>query len=413
MTLRFATAMRRATILTRRARQARLARAVKGRTAAKAFQNAIGGAMLTTAMAPFSNLSAATQAKPKPRKAVAKTKAASLRKRASPITPRRDRRLSIVLSQLRAAKAMMPSPVLLSGPASPSKSPVIPKGAQYLERTHSSSTGARDFSLYLPASQPDGPKGLIVMLHGCTQDPNDFATGTDMNAIAQKHGLAVAYPAQTSGHNAANCWNWFAPANQSRGGGEPAVIASLARALMSEFGLERTAVFVAGLSAGGAMAVILADTYPDVFSAAGVHSGLPRGSANNVLTAMSAMRDGGQPQALAGKRRKAAARPDRKMRRIIFHGDADSTVHPSNASQIVVAAVGDRKPAQVIPKSASGRVYVQSDYALPNGTVDVELWQLEGAGHAWSGGKSGGTYTDPKGPDASSEMVRFFLAGIA
>ncbi len=414
MTMRFATAMRRATKLTRRARQARLARAVKARTAAKAFQSAIGGAMVTTAMAPFSNLSAGTQAKPKPRKAAGKTKAASVRKRASPVTPRRDRRLSIVLSQLRAAKAMMPSPVLLSGPASPSKSPVIPAGAQYLERTHSCSTGARDFSLYLPASQPDGPKGLIVMLHGCTQDPNDFATGTDMNAIAQKHGLAVAYPAQTSGHNAANCWNWFAPSDQARGGGEPAVIASLARALMVEFSLERTAVFVAGLSAGGAMAVILADTYPDVFSAAGVHSGLPRGSANNVLSAMSAMRDGGQTPALSSvTRSRAAAIPDRDMRRIIFHGDADSTVHPSNASQIVVAVVGDREPAQVSPKSASGRAYVQSDYALPNGTIDVELWQVDGAGHAWSGGKAGGTYTDPKGPDASSEMVRFFLAGTA
>jgi len=415
MTFNFATAMRRATRLTR---QASLARAGKSRAATKAMQRAISGAMVTTVMASFSSLAAMTPGKPKtarkPRKAVGKVAGKAVGKtvpkRATSATPGTDRRLSTVLKQLRAARALMPGPFVLPGSTNPSKPPVIPKGAQYLERTHSCSKGARDFRLYLPARQPGGPKGLIVMLHGCTQNPDDFATGTNMNAIAQKHGLAVAYPAQTRVQNPSSCWNWFAPANQSRGAGEPAVIASLAQALMLEFSLERDAVFVAGLSAGGAMAVILADTYPDVFSAAGVHSGLPRGSANTVISALSAMRSGGKPKASFASRRKAAAKPNRDMRRIVFHGDADSTVHPSNAPQIVVGAVGTRKPAHVSPETASGRDYVRSDYILPDGTVDVELWQVSGAGHAWSGGKKGGSYTDSRGPDASAEMVRFFLA---
>jgi poly(hydroxyalkanoate) depolymerase family esterase len=251
--------------------------------------------------------------------------------------------------------------------------------------------------------------GLIVMLHGCSQDPCDFATGTDMNRIAQKHGLAVAYPAQTADHNGSSCWNWFTPANQSRGAGEPALLAGLARGLMREFGLGRDAVFVAGLSAGGAMAVILADTYPDVFSAAGVHSGLARGAASDVMSALSAMRSGGAPSA-AKARRPPAAGARGPARRIVFHGDADRAVHPSNAPQIVRAAVGLRTPARVTPAEAAGRIYLRTEFALPDGTVDVELWQVKGAGHAWSGGKTGGSFTDPRGPDASAEMVRFFLA---
>lgn len=395
-----------------RRRAMRPARGGKARRSTKAIQRATSRAMVKTAMASLSNLSAMIPGKPKiaskPRKTVAKAP----RKRLSPARPPTDRRLSTVLKQLRAARASMPGLFLLAGPATPSKPPAIPKGAQFLERTYRCLAGSRDFMLYLPARQPHGPRGLIVMLHGCSQNPNDFATGTNMNAVAQKHGLAVAYPAQTRGHNGSSCWNWFSIANQSRGAGEPAILAGLARELMREFGLDRNSVFVAGLSAGGAMAVILADTYPDVFSATGVHSGLPRGAANTVVSALSAMRSGGKPSVLRGIQREVAS-IGRTGRRIIVHGDADSTVHPTNAPQIVHGVVGSRKPARVTTDSASGRDYVRTEYVLPDGTVDVEFWLVKGAGHAWSGGKPGGSYTDPKGPDASVEMVRFFLAKTA
>lgn len=396
MKLNFAATLRRATKLTRAGRPVAATRAV---------QKAVSGAMVKSAMANLSNIPAmalgTVKSKKKRRKAAPKLLPVP-QKRVAPATPPKDRRLSAVVKQLRAVRAAMPSAAMPKKPANPSKPPTLPKGAQFLDRSHSCIAGARDFKLFLPARQPRGPKGLIVMLHGCSQDPNDFATGTNMNRIAQRHGLAVAYPAQTRQDNPSACWNWFVPSSQRRGGGEPAILANLTRNLMREFGLERAQVFVAGLSAGGAMAAILADTYPDVFSAAGVHSGLPRGSANTLMTALSAMRNGG--------RSKAVLKPRSPVRRIIFHGDADTTVHPSNAPEIVLGAVGTRKPATVSPKSGTGRDYVLSQYVLPDGYVDVELWQLKGVGHAWSGGKAGGSFTDPKGPDASAEMVRFFLS---
>jgi len=176
---------------------------------------------------------------------------------------------------------------------------------------------------------------------------------------------------------------------------------------MKEFGLGREAVFVAGLSAGGAMAAILADVYPDVFSAAGVHSGLARGAARDVVSAMSAMRSGGASEGAAPTITTASD----PVRRIIFHGDADSTVHPSNASMIVAAAVGgDAVPTRIGNRSAGGRGYVRSEYAGSDGATLVEQWMIEGAGHAWSGGRVVGSYTDRKGPDASAHMIRFFLA---
>lgn len=284
--------------------------------------------------------------------------------------------------------------------------PRIPDGARYLARTHRSAAGSRSYKLYLPASHPKRPRGLIVMLHGCNQTPDDFAAGTHMNALAEKHGLAIAYPAQTRGQNAGGCWNWFRPAHQKRGAGEPAVLASLARRLARELSLGRDGVFVAGLSAGGAMAAILADVYPDVFGAAGVHSGLARGSASTVASAMSAMRRGGSsPDTL-----ETAQTPPKPVRRIVFQGDTDGTVHLSNSARIVAAALGDAAVAsRVSTRSVRGRRYARSDFTGSDGTVLLELWVLEGGGHAWSGGRAAGSYTDTKGPDASAQMIRFFL----
>ncbi|MBU4527799.1 MAG: PHB depolymerase family esterase [Hoeflea sp.] len=354
--------------------------------ATRSLQRAMTGIMVKSALAPIAAL---------------KQKAAKPRKAAAPKT---GRGLGAVLKQLSTAGSLAPATRSRSeGRAAP---PRIPAGAHNIERTHRSAAGSRRYKLYLPASRATQPNGLIVMLHGCKQSPDDFARGTNMNALAEKHGLAIAYPAQTGGHNAAACWNWFKPGDQRRGAGEPAILASLTRKLMKEFGLERDSVFVAGLSAGGAMAVILADVYPDVFSAAGVHSGLARGAACNVITAMSAMHKGGGS---AGFARPTPAQSN-PVRRIIFHGDADSTVHPSNASLIVAAAVGeDAAPAKIGNRSVRGRGYARSDFTGSDGMVLVELWMIEGAGHAWSGGRAAGSYTDSKGPNASAEMIRFFM----
>ena len=378
MTRSFAAAMRRAN---------RLMRPAKLGKTAKSIQTMMTGLMVKTALAPLAALT---------------PKTAKARKTA---LPKAGRTLGIVIKQLRAAQSLM------QGARAPAKAPAvsvrIPAGAQFLSRTHRTTAGSRGYKFYLPASHPKRPKGLILMLHGCTQGPDDFAAGTNMNALAEKHGLAIAYPGQNRSHNAASCWNWFKPGDQVRGAGEPAILASLARKLTKELGLGRDAVFVAGLSAGGAMAAILADVYPDVFSAAGVHSGLVRGAAHDVLTAMSAMRNGGTPPQTTN------AAPE-TVRRIVFHGEADSTVHPSNAAMIVAAAVGDEaKPSKISKRSVRGRGYTRSEYIGSNGNVLVDLWMIEGAGHAWSGGRAAGSYTDKTGPDASAQMIRFFLAQSA
>lgn len=398
----FSRAIRRAT------RQTRAGRPV---SATLTIQRAFGAAMLKSSVASMSRLPgmspANAKALRKPKKAAAKPLPGKVTK---PVRKAGRRKLPASGWSNLATAALM-GRLLASGQTASSPTPDTPRGARFLARHHACAAGSRAYKLYLPAGKPDGPVGLVVMLHGCTQDPDDFATGTNTNAIAQKHGLAVAYPAQSRARNAASCWNWFLPANQRRGTGEPAVIASLAQALMREFGLNRTRVFVAGLSAGGAMAAILADTYPDVFSAAGLHSALARGSARSALSARAAMRDGKTPGATApAGRRMVALTKANPMRRIVFQGDDDSTVHPLNALQIVAGAVGGRTPTRRVGQTASGRDYMRSDYALPDGSVDLELWQISGAAHAWSGGTKGGTFTDLKGPDASAEMMRFFMA---
>ena len=378
MTRSFAAALRRAN---------RLMRPAKLGKTAKSLQSAMTGFWVKSALAPLAALHP---------KAVKRRKAA---------LPRAGHSLGAVITQLRAAQSLL----LGTGPKDkvPAVLARVPVGAQYLSRTHRTTAGARGYKLYLPASHPKRPVGLIVMLHGCTQNPDDFAAGTHMNALAEKHGLAIAYPAQTKSDNSASCWNWFKPGDQMRGSGEPAILASLTRKLAKEFGLGRDAVFVAGLSAGGAMAAILADVYPELFSAAGIHSGLARGTARDVLSAMSAMRNGGAPPTTM------APQPN-PVRRIVFHGEADSTVHPSNAAMLVAAVVGeDAKPAKVSTRALRGRRYTRSEFAAADGSTLVDLWMIEGAGHAWSGGRAAGSFTDRQGPDASAQMVRFFMTTVA
>ncbi len=247
------------------------------------------------------------------------------------------------------------------------------------------------------------------MLHGCTQNPEDFAAGTGMNAVAEENGLLVAYPAQTSRDNQMACWNWFRPEDQARGAGEPAIIAGLTDSVRSEFGINRDRIFVAGLSAGGAMAAIMGEAYPDLYAAIGVHSGLAAGSANDVPSAFSAMQGQGVAAARTGNR---AARNGDAPRVIVFHGTADRTVHPANARAIVERQVED--PSRLVRSdhapSGGVRGYSRLVLAGGDGPPSFECWMIEGAEHAWAGGHPSGSYTDDRGPSASAEMVRFFLA---
>jgi len=279
-----------------------------------------------------------------------------------------------------------------------------PCDGRFTEHVLSGPAGRRSYKLYVPEALPRGPAPLIVMLHGCTQSPDDFAAGTRMNALAEAHGFLVAYPAQPKSANASKCWNWFNAAEQHRDGGEPSLIAGITREVMRRHTVDPRRVYIAGLSAGGAAAAIMAETYPDLYAAVGIHSGLACGAAHDMVSAFAAMKQG--PNAVARTKRKPGRVP-----LIVFQGDTDKTVHPSNAGWIVESA--DLPSATVISeadgRSAGGRDYTLTTYRDPEGKTLVEHWTVHGGGHAWFGGDPAGSYTDPAGPDASREMVRFFL----
>jgi len=305
---------------------------------------------------------------------------------------------------LPSMNALMARLVPQGGNLSPQAAPV-PEGAEFRQGIHTGKAGSRNYRTYVPASIKGGARGIVVMLHGCTQNPEDFAAGTGMNALAEKHRLIVIYPEQSRGDNAQSCWNWFSLGDQRRDRGEPEILVGITRKAMAEHSVSPDRTFVAGLSAGAAMAVILGETYPDVFAAVGAHSGLPFGAAKDVPSAFAAMSGTAQE----GPRRASTAAVTRT---IIFHGTADATVHPSNGDRIARDAM-DRGPRQTIQQddqgSAGGRSFNRKITVAPDGTTALEHWTIDGLGHAWSGGQPAGSYTDAKGPDASAEMIRFFF----
>ena len=261
--------------------------------------------------------------------------------------------------------------------------------------------GGRDYRLFEPAR--DGrPLPLVVMLHGCTQDADDFARGTRMNTLARAQGALVLYPVQSRKANPQRCWNWFKHNHQARGKGEPAILAGMVREVIASHDVDPARVYVAGLSAGGAMAAILGDAYPDLFAAVGVHSGLPTGSARDAQSAFAAMSGGAQP---ARRAPKTGATPPT----IVFHGDADTTVNVVNGERVLQAAGVVEQAGVTRGATAMGVPYSRGVFVDAQGVERAEQWTVHGAGHAWSGGDLSGSYTDPRGPDASAEMLRFFL----
>lgn len=262
--------------------------------------------------------------------------------------------------------------------------------------------GQRAYKLYVPPGVNGQARPLVVMLHGCTQDADDFAAGTAMNEAARKQGFYVLYPVQPRETNPQKCWNWFKHNHQQAGKGEPSILADMTRHVIAEYGIDTRRVYVAGLSAGGAMAAILADTYPQLYAAAGVHSGLAAGAAKDLPSALSAMKGiGVRPGAASGT----------PVPTIVFHGDRDSTVHPSNAGAVVAASAGTdaRVQSQRVSGANQGRDSTKRVYTNAQGKVVAEYWEVHGAGHAWAGGSPKGSYTDLSGPDATQEMLRFFF----
>ena len=279
----------------------------------------------------------------------------------------------------------------------------VPEGARFEERTFSNDAGSRTYKVYVPSGYSGQSLPVVVMLHGCTQNPDDFAAGTRMNEVAEEQTFLVAYPRQPQSANMQKCWNWFNAGDQQRESGEPSLIAGIAMQVVEEFSADPTRVYVAGLSAGGAAAAIMAATYPDIFAAVGVHSGLACGAARDMPSAFAAMGGGG------------TIRPrgeGRTVPTIVFHGDADRTVNLVNSDHVIAQAGQEAAWTKMTTRGETpgGMAYTRTVHLDDAGGEVLEQWVLHGAGHAWSGGSASGSYTDASGPDASREMIRFFLA---
>lgn len=298
-------------------------------------------------------------------------------------------------------------------PTTTSIEPVNPaQPGEFVTRSHTNDAGTRAYKLYVPSSyssELSEPVPLVVMLHGCTQSPDDFAAGTRMNELAERHGFLVVYPAQAANANGGKCWNWFRSQDQDRDRGEPSIIAGITREVASNYRIDSRRIFVAGMSAGAAMAMVLGATYPDLYAAVGAHSGLAYAVAHDMPSAMSAMQGGVVASVPHLKRVENAGIPT-----IVFHGDRDHTVNVRNGAAIVHQATAARadKPSlhtTVLEGNApNGGLFTHTVFADAANQPVVEQWVLHGMGHAWSGGSPNGSFTDAGGPDASAEMIRFF-----
>lgn len=287
--------------------------------------------------------------------------------------------------------------------APPSTADIMPEGTRFVEGNYSNAAGSRAYRLFIPSGYHGQPIPLVIMLHGCTQSPEDFAAGTRMNIIAEEKTCFVVYPAQRAEANHAKCWNWFRPADQQRGGGEPSLIAGITRQIMRDHSVDPRRVYVGGLSAGAAAAAVMGSAYGDLYAAIGIHSGLACGAATDLPSALMAMRQGGGPEAIP--------RGGSSIPTIVFHGDRDSTVHPNNGGRIVRQSIGATSTKAKVHRGRvpGGHAYTRTLHTDADGRALLEHWEIHGAGHAWSGGSPAGSYTDPDGPDASREMLRFFL----
>jgi poly(hydroxyalkanoate) depolymerase family esterase len=274
-------------------------------------------------------------------------------------------------------------------------------GGRTVSDTFTSDAGSRRYDVYLPDAY-DGTAALpvIVMLHGCTQDAADIARGTRLNTAADDRRVLIVYPEQPATAHPRTCWTWYDEAHQSRDRGEPSLIAGITRAVMSKYRVDSSRVYIAGISAGGAMAAIVAAEYPELYAAIGVHSGVPVGAARSVTEALGVMQRGpADADALPAMSVKATA--------FIAHGADDAIVSPRNGELLArqwAAALG-----ATVESKGQGPDGVEVHRFSRDGTVAVEWWSIGGVGHAWSGGSADGTFTAPAGPSVTNALVTFLL----
>ena len=270
--------------------------------------------------------------------------------------------------------------------------------------------GGRSYDVYLPAGYRRRTRApVLLLLHGCTQTPAEFADATRFTSVADRNGLLLVLPHQEGRHHPQRCWRWYEARHQHRGSGEPALLAGIVAQVLAEperWRADPRRVHVAGLSAGGAMALILAATYPDVFAGVGVHSAPPYRSATRGTQALAAM-----------AARTATPGPDGAAPMpplIVVQGTADRVVHPPNGGRVAdqwLAFRGPADPGRVTRSRTdtghTGRDWTRVRWYTARGRRVLEYWEVDGLGHAWSGGRAGGSFSDPAGPRVATAMWAF------
>jgi len=325
---------------------------------------------------------------------------------------------SNAIRQLSRLPFLAPSPARRRAAA---PRPAVRRGAgRWVRSTYGGPGGSRAYDVYLPAGHRRAVRvPLVLLLHGCNQTAEEFVAATRFPALADRHGFVLVAPRQTRSHHPGGCWRWFGPGHQVRGAGEPAALAGITAAVLAEptrWRIDPARVYAAGISAGAGMAVVLAATYPDVFAAVGVHSGPAYRTARSAAGALAVMRGRGVlPETIAG----SAFAP-----MVVVQGVADRVVHARNGDQVVeqwLAHDAARQPSGADPgpvtrsrttdrRSADGRRVTVTRWYSRRGRKRLELWRVHGLGHAWSGGVRDGSYSDPRGPRASTAMWAFFAA---
>ncbi|HMJ34295.1 MAG TPA: PHB depolymerase family esterase [Baekduia sp.] len=287
--------------------------------------------------------------------------------------------------------------------------------------TYTGSAGALDYQAYVPSTYKAGTAvPLVVALHGCTETADVFRQLTRWDALAEAKGFIVVFPQQSHSGNNLECWNFFQQAHMARDQGEPALIAGITQWVQQHYTVDPHRIYVNGLSAGGAMASVMAATYPDLYAAAGIGSGC-----EYAATAACAGYKSADPVAAGQQAYQAMGSHARPMPVILFEGDQDTTVPPVNAQQLVQQwqvtddyADGGGKDGSVPVQptavthgtSSGGQGYTVTTYSDRDEGELMQSWLVAGMGHAWSGGCGCQQYSDPAGPDETAAMYTFFMA---
>lgn len=321
---------------------------------------------------------------------------------------------------VRAAESVpTPSVVALATPAPAAADRAHP--GHWVSGAFAGPAGSRQYTLYVPGNyDPVRKHMLVVLLHGCTQDAADIARGTRIAEHADREGFLAVLPEQPASANAKKCWNWYDPAHQSRDAGEPSLIAGITEQVRRDYAVDEARIHLAGISAGAAMASIVAVAYPERYASIAIHSGLPWGAAHDVMTALGAMAKGiPDADALGIAALRAMGARARAIPVLVVHGGSDAVLVPANGRQATRQwAVTDARALGVdslTPRGdesgvANGYHWTRSSLADARGRVMIEQLTVQELGHAWSGGSRQGTFTDERGPDAMDAVVRFFLA---